>query len=313
MTNFMHSQADKINPLESYDIMEKLSSSKFMVYKGYNNNTKQVVALKFFEFQDYPSDRYWNEKEILERLQHPNVLKIIESGDYAMDKTSWQEKHVSYICFEYAHHGDLFKIISNQGKMSEIIARTIFHQLVEAVEYLHKNDLAHLDLKLDNILVNQEFQIKVCDFDLSQSLDSKILKARGTPGSRAPEIKKGICCNLQAADIYSLGTILFILLSGRPAYNEVKKIYGFEFDEFYKLMRINFEEFWETHSKNEENVNFKNPDLKELIHGMLIEEPLQRFTFEEIKNSKWFQGPVLDEKAFQAQMKEYMKPKLNQE
>jgi len=129
---------------------------------------------------------------------------------------------------EYAQQGSLTDVmVKMNDHLSEATVRTIFLILVDALDYLHRMGIAHLDLKLENILVDEDDNIKIADFDMSQSLTEKKLFAKGTPSWRAPEIKNGqakdkegnvIDIDYCAADIYSLGLILFGLYSRMPAY-----------------------------------------------------------------------------------------------
>ena len=294
------------NNLEHFDITKKLSSSKYSVYKALDKNTDQEVAVKFFSYNDRLDKNYCNEKSILAKLNHPNIIKMTESSDQVNTTLDRKDQTVSYICFDYASNGDLFEVVSNYGKMSEILTRTLFHSLIDAVSHMHLNNFAHLDLKLENLLFDSKFNLKLTDFDLSQPLDSSRLIARGTAGYRAPEVKKGICYNLKAADIYSLGIVLFIMLSGSPPYAEVDKGLGASFDAFYRMMRKNNKRFWELHATYKNEANLYSEDFKELVNSMLSEEPHQRPTIEEIKNSKWFQGATLDQEDFQREVKRYM-------
>jgi len=299
----------KNHSLENYNITDKLSSSKYSVYKGVNTQNSQEVAIKFFDFKGFTDKNYSNEVANLKKLNHPNIIKMIENVEETSAVLDREQKEVSYISFEYASHGDLFEVISQYGRMSEIICRTLFRQLVEAVEHMHSQGVAHLDLKLENLLFDKDCNLKVTDFDLSQSIDSTGLIARGTPGYRAPEVKKGVCYNFQVADVYSLATILFIMITGTPAYAEVNKGLGLEFDAFYRLLRKNNQRFWEIHASYKNDPDFYSEDLIDLINGMLMEEPRQRLTLEEIKNSKWYQGPVLDKEEYKIQINEYIQNK----
>jgi len=301
----MTSQTQNLSSLEHYDISKKLSSSKYSVYQGYNEKLDQQVALKFFDFHAITDKNYRNEISILSQLNHPNIIKLIENVDETSVTLERQQKQSSYIAFEFAENGDLFEIISKYGAMSEILCRTLFRQLVDAIEHMHSNGVAHLDLKLENLLFDKDFNLKVTDFDLSQPLDSTTLIARGTAGYRAPEIKKGLCCDLKAADVYSLGVVLFILFNGSPPYAEINRGFGLDFDGLYKLLMRNNNKFWALHSNYKGNLDFYSEDFKQLINCMLLEEPRSRLTLEEIKNTKWYQGPVLDQEAYDAEIKNY--------
>jgi serine/threonine protein kinase len=83
----------------------------------------------------------------------------------------------------------LFDIILKGGYLPERIAKKLFLQLLDAVEYLHiKSKVAHLDIKLENILIDNDFKLKLCDFGFIEDLSTRVLKRSGTDGYRAPEV-----------------------------------------------------------------------------------------------------------------------------
>lgn len=89
---------------------------------------------------------------------------------------------------EYCSNGDLFDFVKKNGKLSEGLAKNLFHQLLDSLDFLHNQiGVAHLDLKLENILISDNFQAKLCDFGFYEELKSKVSKNRGTHGYRAPE------------------------------------------------------------------------------------------------------------------------------
>jgi len=145
------------------------------------------------------------------------------------------------------------------------------------------------------------------DFDLSQTLDSSSIQSKGTPGYRAPELKKGVCNNLPALDIYSAAVVLFILITGYPPYGEIPRGHDSSFDAHYKLLRSNVTRFWEIHSKHKNNPDFYSEDFKNLITWMLAEEPENRPSIDDIINTEWFQGPVLSPEEYRAEMKNFLK------
>ena len=134
---------------------------------------------------------------------------------------------------EYCQNGDLFDLVKKFGKLNEGIARNLFLQILNGLEYLHsKVGVAHLDLKLENILVSQNFNIKLCDFGFYEETSYKINKNRGTHGYRAPEtyLQSNEGYDGVKADFFSLGVILFIMLFGVPPFNQATKD-----DPFYRL------------------------------------------------------------------------------
>jgi len=217
---------------------------------------------------------------------------------------------VSYLNLEFAPYGDLFEIIARTGPMPETLVRSLFVQLLDALSYMHSNNVAHLDLKVENLLIDEDFNLKLTDFDLSQSIDDSFLEGRGTPGYRAPEVKEGTAKNYIASDIYSAGIILFILFSGIPPYTEVDKGMSTEFDPFYKIMRKCNDKFWEVHAKHKQNPEFYSKNFISLINWMLLEEPSDRPTIDQIVNHPWFQEEIWTNEKYAEEMKKYMNKNL---
>lgn len=123
---------------------------------------------------------------------------------------------------EYCKHGDLFDVIKRTRKLQSGLSRHYFHQVLDAVEYLHtKAGVAHLDLKIENILIGDDFKLRLCDFGFAEDLSQNLMKNKGTDGYKAPEIYKCISTggyDGAKSDIFALGVILFIFEFGVPPF-----------------------------------------------------------------------------------------------
>jgi serine/threonine protein kinase len=90
---------------------------------------------------------------------------------------------------EYCQNGDMFNLIKRTGKFCPQLTRYYFHQLLNGVEHIHTNgEVAHLDLKLENLLIDKDYNLKICDFGFVENLNSPIKESKGTNGYKAPEI-----------------------------------------------------------------------------------------------------------------------------
>lgn len=204
-------------------------------------------------------------------------------------------------------YGDLFEIMCNHGAMPQKLARTLFHQFVDGLEHMHSQRVAHMDLKLENLLISEDFTLKITDFDLSMKIGEETFSkhtGRGTSGYRAPEVKNETCVNLQAADIYSLGVILFVLVSGSPPYNEVETSSGHEFDKYYQLLREDPIKFWRIQDKFRPGIF--SSELKNFFCQLISERPRSRPTLEEIRGNEWFKGETFDTESLKEEMKKYL-------
>ena len=148
----------------------------------------------------FGTTQYQNEK-VLANFNHPNVIQ------YVPLKCNSPKFHG--VATEVAKYGDFFDFVTKGCLNTETLVRTYFHQLIAGIEHIHSQGFAHLDLKLENLMLGSQFTLKIIDFDQTQCLSEKEIKSAGTEGYRAPEVISGRCQNFKAADIYSAGVILY--------------------------------------------------------------------------------------------------------
>lgn len=216
---------------------------------------------------------------------------------------------------EYAPHGDFFTFISkNYPQIDEKLARTYFKQLIEGLEYLHTNRVAHLDLKPENLLIDTTFNLKIADFDLSYTAGDEKILSRGTRYYRGPEFFQASSSSSSevfeledpfAADIYSAGIMLFILKSGIYPHAEDRLVEGICFSELmYKKNLM----FWAKHCEMlGQDRSFYSREFKELFNGMVRANPRERLTLRQIKQSRWYNGPVYNSGELKYKMQEILK------
>ncbi|XP_037655853.1 serine/threonine-protein kinase MARK2-like [Choloepus didactylus] len=147
------------------------------------------------------------EVSILKTLRHPNVIQLFEVIEH--DESL-------YLCMEYAKGGDLFDYLEDQGPLGEREARAKFRQMLSAIYYCHRKGIAHRDLKPENLLLDASGNIKVADFGLSSPFSSGQMLATlcGSIPYVAPEILLGRNYDGPATDVWSLGVILYTMVSG---------------------------------------------------------------------------------------------------
>jgi len=204
----------------------------------------------------------------------------------------------SALITEYASYGDFIDVIPQAGLPNdETLARTFFHHLIEGIEYLHQNGVAHLDLKCENLLLGDDFQLKITDFDMCSEIADGKLVGRGTANFRAPELIVSKCESLEAADVYSAGILLFIFRFGFFPYVEKNFIHG---KSLHELLLTNLQGFWDLHKDMRGSKMQVDQDLRALFEGMVHPVPSQRSTIAQIKKSKWYQGPVYNDDVLKA-------------
>ena len=167
---------------------------------------------------------------------------------------------------------DLFDLIAGTGQAkTESMAKYIFRQICGGVEALHNTTgYAHLDLKLENILIGKDYKLKLCDFGFAQDINERITKKYGTESYMAPEIEQrsqGETYMGIPADIFSLGVILFIITFGAPPFS--RTLPG---DRNFNIFLRNKECFWKMHPSVKKYVAKSgpvNPKLIDLLTNML--------------------------------------------
>jgi len=272
-------------------VVKSLNKAKFPVYLICSRVNKQNYAMKVFPHKNQAPHPYFKNEIRFACLQHPNVIRNLHIENEKDTVCKGVYTKVSYTVMEYAPYGDFFDFIMNHGpEMDEMMTRTYFKQMIEGLEYLHKNGIAHMDLKLENLLLGKDYVMKIADFDLSHfELDRKII-SKGTKFYRAPEVRESKCTNTKAADIYAAGIILFTFKTrGILPHSEDNLVGG---TNFSALLHNGDSKFWTKHMEvQKKESTFFDQDFKELFIAMTKAKPEDRITLDMIKKSKWYNGP----------------------
>ena len=155
-----------------------------------------------------------NEIKILSKMDHLNILKIIEY---------FEDEHNIFLITEYLEGGELYDRLIEKKNFSELNASKILKQILSAVSYMHNNGIIHRDLKLENIMFEEkeddDLELKIIDFGTSRRIQTNesLSAFFGTPYYMAPEIFKKNYDN--KCDVWSCGVILYIILSGKPPFD----------------------------------------------------------------------------------------------
>ena len=297
---------------QSLNVVKRLSKAKFPVYLTSSKVNKQNYAMKIFSHKGDQPHPYFRNEVRFASLKHPNVIDIVYYENEKDTLYKGELKKVSYILMEYAPHGDFFDFVTkHREELDEKLVRTYFRQLINGIEYLHSCRVAHLDLKPENLLLGADLNLKIADFDLSHVCgDSKIL-SRGTRYYRGPEFFKNSSGDPEIkspfpSDIYSAGIILFILKSGGIyPHAENNTLEGIDLVD---LMYNDNAEFWRKHCEiQEKSESFYDKSFRDLFNAMVKFNPEDRMTIKEVKQSKWYNGPVYTPLEMQKKMKKLLK------
>jgi serine/threonine protein kinase/tetratricopeptide (TPR) repeat protein len=197
-----------------YQIIEELGKGGMgKVYKVFDTEIKEKIALKLIKSDisvDHETiERFRNELKFARKIRHKNVCQMF---DLAKEEGSY------YITMEYVHGEDLKRLIRKMGQLSPGQAILIAKQVCEGLAEAHKLGVVHRDLKPQNIMVDEEGNARIMDFGIARSLKIKGITGAGvmigTPEYMSPEQVEGKDVD-QRSDIYSLGIILYELVTGR--------------------------------------------------------------------------------------------------
>ncbi|XP_053669496.1 MAP/microtubule affinity-regulating kinase 3 [Anopheles marshallii] len=267
-----------------YKLLKTIGKGNFAKVKlAKHVPTNKEVAIKIIDkTQLNPSSlqKLYREVRIMKMLDHPNIVKLFQVIE--TEKTL-------YLVMEYASGGEVFDYLVAHGKMKEKEARAKFRQIVSAVQYCHQKRIIHRDLKAENLLLDSEMNIKIADFGFSNEFTpgSKLDTFCGSPPYAAPELFQGRKYDGPEVDVWSLGVILYTLVSGSLPFD------GATLKELRERVlrgkyRIPF---------------YMSTDCEVLLKKFLVLNPSKRANLETIMKDKWMNMGYEDD-----ELKPYVEP-----
>ncbi|XP_066094173.1 serine/threonine-protein kinase MARK1 isoform X3 [Saccopteryx bilineata] len=229
--------------------------------------TGREVAVKIIDkTQLNPTSlqKLFREVRIMKILNHPNIVKLFEVIE--TEKTL-------YLVMEYASGGEVFDYLVAHGRMKEKEARAKFRQIVSAVQYCHQKCIVHRDLKAENLLLDADMNIKIADFGFSNefTVGNKLDTFCGSPPYAAPELFQGKKYDGPEVDVWSLGVILYTLVSGSLPFDGQ-----------------NLKELRERVLRGKYRIPFyMSTDCENLLKKLLVLNPIKRGSLEQIMKDRW--------------------------
>ncbi|KAK3744584.1 hypothetical protein QZH41_016102, partial [Actinostola sp. cb2023] len=270
----MASDRNKAIRVGFYDIEKTIGKGNFSVVKlAKHRITKSKVAIKIIDktqLDETNLKKVYREIQIMKLLQHPYIIKL-----YQVMET----KSMLYLVTEYASNGEMFDYLAHHGRLSEKEAKKKFIQILNAVEYCHKRHVVHRDLKAENLLLDQNMNIKIADFGFGNYYKpgNPLNTWCGSPPYAAPEVFEGKIYDGPQLDIWSLGVVLYVLVCGALPFDGAT-LQTLRDRVLEGKFRIPF---------------FMSTECEHLIRHMLVKDPYQRYTIDQIKKHKWLQGVEL--------------------
>ena len=260
-----------IKQIGNYKLGEEIGSGAFgKVILGIHITTGEKVAIKILDKiilsqtpEDYELVR--QELNILKIVKHKYIVQLYEILE--------TPQHI-FIIMEYCEGQDIMDYILTRSRLSEDESLKYFQQLINALYYLHSQNITHRDIKIDNLLLDKNLDLKLIDFGLSTKYrDDRLLNQPcGTVVYAAPEVLDCREYHGMLADVWSSGIVLFGMLSGFLPFGDPD-------DEVNKRLVL---------KGKIEIPKFFSREVTDLLKHMLDINPLTRYTLEEIMTHPWF-------------------------
>uniref|UniRef100_A0A8C2KHL2 non-specific serine/threonine protein kinase n=1 Tax=Cyprinus carpio TaxID=7962 RepID=A0A8C2KHL2_CYPCA len=272
--NVLHTTADEQPHIGCYRLLKTIGKGNFAKVKlAKHILTDKEVAVKIIDkTQLNPSSL-----QKVSLTLPPKLFEVIET-----DKSL-------YLVMEYASGGEVFDYLVAHGRMKEKEARAKFRQIVSAVQYCHQKCIVHRDLKAENLLLDADMNIKIADFGFSNefTLGSKLDTFCGSPPYAAPELFQGKKYDGPEVDVWSLGVILYTLVSGSLPFDGQ-----------------NLKELRERVLRGKYRIPFyMSTDCENLLKKLLILNPTKRGSLEQIMKDRWMNVGHEDD-----ELKPYIEP-----
>uniref|UniRef100_A0A0R3PAI6 MAP/microtubule affinity-regulating kinase 3 n=1 Tax=Angiostrongylus costaricensis TaxID=334426 RepID=A0A0R3PAI6_ANGCS len=272
-----------------YKLLKTIGKGNFAKVKlAKHTITGQEVAIKIIDktaLNPSSLQKLFREVKIMKQLDHPNIVKLYQV---------MENEQTLYLVLEYASGGEVFDYLVAHGRMKEKEARVKFRQIVSAVQYLHSKSIIHRDLKAENLLLDADMNIKIADFGFSNqfALGNKLDTFCGSPPYAAPELFQGKKYDGPEVDVWSLGVILYTLVSGSLPFDGQ-----------------NLKELRERVLRGKYRIPFyMSTDCENLLKKFLVLNPARRGTLEAIMKDRWMNIGYEDE----GELKPYVEPPKDQ-
>lgn len=239
--------------------------------------TKKKYAIKILNKRHIIKEKkvkYVNiEKNALNRLGKRNGIIGLHF--------TFQDSQSLYFVLDFAENGELLTLIKKFGTMNEHCTKHYAVQLIDAIDYMHKNGVIHRDLKPENILLNKDMKLEITDFGTAKLLnkddsgnyprDTRANSFVGTAEYVSPELLNDKYCG-KAADVWALGCIIYQMIAGKPPFKATN-----EYLTFQKIQKLQYAF----------TAGFPIV-IRDLIKRILILKPRERLTLPDIKQHLWF-------------------------
>ena len=247
----------------------------------------EKLAAKIFKSEGVSVDIEIKILSDLNRYNNPYIIKIKDSGKGDIIRINREtKKNMTYFVLENAPNGNIFDYIYVRGSgLGEPLSKILFQQILYGVQCIHEHNICHLDIKLENILLNDKYIPKICDFGHAFYNSNDIAYLSGTEEYRPPEVDGNNKYDGIKVDIFYLASVLMLLTTGLSGFKKPVKSDYF----FIDIINENSVSYWE---KIDEQMKRKeielSGDFKDLFFKMISIKPEKRPNINDILKHAWF-------------------------
>lgn len=283
MASRLSPRNSEVNALEQrgYLIGKKIGQGSYATvhladYVDTNGPKKMNLACKIFDKEKAPRDFlekfFPRELEILTKIENPHIIQV---------HSILQRGPRVFIFMRYADNGDLLDFVKKNGVVPEPQAKLWFRQMSSGLQYLHSRNIAHRDLKCENILLSRRYNVKLADFGFARFCvdeDGRRVLSQtycGSAAYAAPEVVNGTPYNPKLSDVWSLGIILFIMLNASMPFDD---------SNLRKLLKDQTTRNWTFRSRVRDTVS---NSAKSLVRHILEPDITLRLTLDRVITHDW--------------------------
>ena len=275
---------------DTYIISEKIGSGGtakvFLVKEKDSEEVNVAKVLKEKNNDDFSKECFINEINILNFLKrnidNTYIVKYINSGVGQVKRVGHPITKNRYLILGYEENGNLFDYVHfPESGFSEKHSKLIFFKILKGLQEIHSKNICHRDIKLENILVDETYNPKICDFGFATLCKKKLKRYLGTPGYKSPQIVNNIPYNGLKNDIFSLGQTLMTLVTGCTGYLKDAE----NDNELYKFIKYKLDSYWTILEKG--GIKKVSLEFQKLYFDMLSYFEIERPKIDEILNSDW--------------------------
>jgi Serine/threonine protein kinase len=295
-------KSSKLDPYSDLIILQKLSDYTHPVFLARSSSSQKTLAAKMFSDPDDFNAGFMNHVRFM-KLKHKNIITSLGCLERADIYYNNKVQNVGILIMEYAPYHDFHDLIFQKKlQFDDKLSRTFFRHMILGLQYLHSNEIAHLNLRPSNLLLGEDLQLKIANFTNAYSIGDVFIQDKNSNNYRAPELQLQNFKAPAVADVYAAGIILFLMKSGGhfPFASTNGNI------DMFSLLHNDPETFWNLHeSEKGTAANYYDKEFRTLFTQMTRDNPSDRATIGEIILSDWYNKEIYEPEELRQLMQEH--------